>query len=222
MRALKYFDADTLYSLEDTLFGNVSELGKLTYCLINEHQKVFYLAETVNVASLLNRLRLAVMKADYNILAHFVQENAAVSQMSDWTIAIFKPKVMVGHAINRMMDFGFKQLFTADPYEVSPRESASLIYGYNSRREVAVYFTTVKDMSNTNAMVTRAKQVIASRIKQVERWKLRDTADYLVKLGQAKDHTYAGEWVFRKIPVSPIPSVEEVKHLNKQLAIQRG
>lgn len=226
MRALKYFDTNTLYSLEDTLFGDTSSLGKLTYCLINEHQKVFYLAETVSVAGLIARLRLAVMKADYSVLAHFLQSSACVSQMSDWTIAIFKPNVMVGYAINQMHKFGFEQIFAADPYEVHSRDTASLVHGYNNRRNVAVYFTTINDIEDKNAMVKRAKQVLETRAKHLIAWSWNKPDNpnhaYYEKVCIAKDHTYADEWIFRKMPVTQVPTMAEVKEYNHTIALQNG
>jgi hypothetical protein len=66
MRALRYFPQEVLCNLESVLFGEISHSAKITYCLINDHQKVYYLGSTKNAAGLINRLRLSVMKEDYD------------------------------------------------------------------------------------------------------------------------------------------------------------
>ena len=91
MRALKYFKHQELIDLESLLFDNGQLPRQILYALINEHQKCYYISSTVNTAGLIARLRTAVMKAEYKVMATYVQNTASVSNMSDWVLAVFAP-----------------------------------------------------------------------------------------------------------------------------------
>lgn len=222
MRALRYFPQEVLCNLESVLFGEISHSAKITYCLINDHQKVYYLGSTKNAAGLINRLRLSVMKADYSIMAHFLQEAASVSNMSDWTLAIFKEGVKDDYICNELnTKHKLTQIFAADPYEVNGRENAVLCRAGNIRRDVAVYFTTVKDPTDLAMVNHRARGILKSRLKVLEARGFDKPThpknDYYVNVRAVVEHGFSTEWVVKTFPNEKMVSQTKVRELNDQL-----
>ena len=223
MRALRYFPQEVLCNLESVLFGEISHSAKITYCLINDHQKVYYLGGTKNAAGLINRLRLSVMKADYSIMAHFLQEAASVSNMSDWTLAIFNDKVKESDIRNRLSEFHLAEIFAADPYQVNGRENAVLCRAVNVRRDVTVFFTTVKDPKDLVMVNHRARGILKTRLSVLEARgfdnKNHPKNDYYQNVLAALHHGFASEWVVKVISEEKMVSVSKIRHLNEQLTI---
>lgn len=223
MKALIYFDANTLLSIEQALFADFGIYDSFDYCLINDSAKEYYTGSTVNVSSLLRKLTQVVKsRTDYPVLAHHLQNLAITSNMGDWTLAIFKPGTSLERELHRLS--GFTRIRRALPYEVSG-EDVSIYEAYHIRRKVIVAFSSVRDCSELAVMNSRAKGALAARISLLRSLGYDgdnfSKREYLQRVINTYEHCYKSEWVIKKIKeCTKGEALEWVRARNRSLAAQ--
>lgn len=197
MRALRYFPQEVLCNLESVLFGEISHSAKITYCLINEHQKCYYISSTVNTAGLIARLRTAAMKAEYKVMATYVQNTASVSNMSDWVLAVFAPNYHEHQADEVLKALRFEKLHKAARYEINSIDTAQIYQATHKRHNVAVAFSTTA--AEPSLIVnSRAIKSLKSRLLTLEARGMdrpgHQAHDYYWRVKAAANHSFAEEW----------------------------
>lgn len=211
MRAFEYFDLSMLVSLEEALF---QERQEFNYCLIDESSRQYYVGHTVSIAGLVARLRSGVMRVDYPVLAHFLQQTARTSQMSSWVLAVLADDFDVTRIPGLMP--GFTPIVHALPFEANSKENAR-VYSVSQVR----YGVKVHVISATSP--TRGKiGDLARRRLRTERKKLESDKEHFSEQYSAIDkvveHGAPEDWV-----ITEVPHQDHLEYWQKQdLAMKLG
>ena len=211
MRASKYFDNKILLSLEDVLFQDiVQENTRYSYCLINEAMKTFYISESVAVAGVIARLRLIVKGATYPLIAHHVQGLAETSNMVDWVMAVFKPKVSMDDVVAKMKKLGYEQQFRETPYGVNGVENIRVYCATFKRGKLHVFFTSVNE-PGAKVNMEPVRRVLGNHIAVIEaqaRAKFKKPAAALVTI---REHTHNGEWTVNEVDKDNLTTINQFR-----------
>lgn len=212
MRATKYFKPTYLVGLEEALFQNRQGFN---YCLIDESSRQYYVGRTINIAGLIARLRSGVMRVEYPVLAHFLQQTAHTSQMSNWVLAVLADDFDVARIPGLLPDF--TPIVHALPFEANSKENA-VVYRVNHQRYgVAVH--VVSALAPTRGiLVSLARKKLRTLRANLESDKIHFDTQYKA-IDKVIEHGAPEDWFFTEVPGQDQLEYRQKKDLALKLGV---
>lgn len=204
------FRKEEVIDLEKAIFSD-SRDTKYKYVLFNEHHGQYYFGSTVAVQNNLVRLRRSVMKVEYPVMAHRLQQKAHVSQMSDWSMVVLHEGVS-NERIRSVMS-AYTEIKRCNPYEINSKENRKAYMVQDKQTNLVFVVTTSRELTpavaNARARhtATSLHKKLSAKMKACETMmsarEKRLCDELLEKLSRVARHAIAWDWVRinREIPL---------------------